>query len=224
MSELSQCVLEHEGVLVDYVGDEFMALWGAPEEQPDHATRACQAALAMLEHLPLLNERWEAVLQEPLKLGIGINTGLAQVGNVGSKVKFKYGALGNTVNLANRVQGATKYLKLPLLVTEATRAWLDESCAARLLGQVRVVNIKEPVTLYELCPAATEGWLNLKQGYEYALHEFTQGQFRQACRILGPLVMEHRDDGPSLLLLSRAVACLVEEPDSFDPVMVLPGK
>ena len=80
-----------------------------------------------------------------MNLGIGINSGPASVGNTGSTYKFKYGPLGNTVNLASRVQGATKYLKARLLVTGATRAVLGTAFAARKLCSVHVVNIAEPV-------------------------------------------------------------------------------
>ena len=93
MGALSTCVLDHQGVLVDYIGDELIAMWGAPKEAPDHARRACRAALDMLAKLPELNERWRSTLKEPMGLGIGINTGVAQVGNTGSAYKFKYGAL-----------------------------------------------------------------------------------------------------------------------------------
>ena len=224
MSVLSQCVLDHDGVVVDYTGDEIMGMWGAPDNQPDHAFRACRTALAMFESLPKMNERWQPILQEPLNLGIGVNSGTAQVGNVGSKVKVKYGALGNTVNLGSRVQGATKYLKTRLLITDATRQGLDESFPTRRLCQVRVVNIEKPVTLYELAGPNTSNWDVLKPSYEQALEEFTEGRFRQACRILGRLILDHPNDGPSLILLSRAVNCLVEDPKAFDPVMVLEGK
>jgi adenylate cyclase len=221
---LSQCVLDEEGVIVDYVGDEVMAMWGAPEEQADHAARACRAALAMLARLPKLNERWQPTVQEPVGFSIGVNSGNARVGNVGSKIKFKYGALGNAVNLGSRVQGATKHLKADLLITGATQAALDTSFLTRRLCQVRVVNIAQPVTLFELAPPGKPRWPDLKAGYEQALDEFTRGDFRHACQTLGRLIRDHADDGPALLLLSRAVGCLVEAPTPFDPVMVLEGK
>ena len=224
MSVLTQCVLDLEGVVVDYVGDEVMAMWGAPDDQPDHAARACRAALAMFANLPVINERWQSVAKEPLNFGIGISSGMAQVGNVGSRIKFKYGALGNTVNLGSRVQGATKHLKTSLLIADSTRAGLDESFHVRRLCQVRVVNIAQPVTLLELVAPNKPGWEGLKLNYEQALDEFTRGEFRQACRILGRLILDHPDDGPGLILLSRAVGCLVKKPDPFDPVMVLEGK
>ena len=224
MSVLTQCVLAHEGVVVDYVGDEVMAMWGAPEDQPDHAARACRTALAMFESLPRLNERWQATIQEPMSLGIGINSGIAQVGNVGSKMKFKYGALGNTVNLGSRVQGATKHLKTALLITDTTAAGLDTSFTTRRLCQVRVVNIAQPVTLHELRGAIKPVWPALKLAYEEALDAFTHAEFRQACRILGRLILDNPDDGPALILLARAVNRLVDESIPFDPVMVLAGK
>src|SRR5262249_30543675 len=111
MTALSECVLTWQGVLVDYIGDELMAMWGAPEPQEDHARLACRAALDMLARLPGLSERWQPVLGEPIEIGLGINTGVARVGKSGSPHKIRYGPLGNTVNLASRVQGATKYLK-----------------------------------------------------------------------------------------------------------------
>jgi adenylate cyclase len=224
MEELSGCVLAEKGVLVDYVGDELMAMWGAPDEQPDHAQRACRAGLAMLERLPAVNERWQAVLGEPLGLGIGINSGLARVGNTGSRRKFKYGPLGNTVNLASRVQGATKYFKVKLLVTGSTRARLDESLPCRRLGRIRVVNIAEPVELFELAPEGQADWVNLHQVYEEALTHFERREFAHAARLVGGYLVDHPGDGPSLILLARAANALAAESADFDPIWELPGK
>jgi adenylate cyclase len=224
MGALSDCVRAHAGVLVDYVGDELMAMWGAPEEQTDHTQLACRAALAMLDQVPKLNERWQTVLKEPMEVGIGINTGLARVGNIGSHHKFKYGPLGNSVNLASRVQGATKYLKCKLLITGETQAALDSSFATRRLCPVRVVNIAEPVALYELVPSNQPGWPEAKMQYEQALEEFENKNFSRAARILGNWRVHNPWDAPALLLLHRVVQCMVEEPNPFDPVWVLPGK
>jgi adenylate cyclase len=211
-------------VLVDYVGDETFAMWGAPEEQPDHAQRACRAALAMLEQLPMLNERWQAELKEPLDLGIGINTGMARVGNVGSKHKFKYGPLGNTVNLASRVQGATKHAKCKLLITGATQAKLGSEFATRRLCQARVINIAQPVDLYELVPSGNPDWAEAKTVYESALREFEEQRFAQAAGILGNWRTQHSNDAPALLLLHRTVQAMVEEKADFSPLWILPGK
>jgi adenylate cyclase len=224
MGSLSDCVLAHRGVLVDYIGDELLAMWGAPEEQADHARLACCAALDMLEMLPRLNERWQEKIGEPMSLGIGVNTGIARVGNTGSRHKFKYGPLGNTVNLASRVQGATKYLRCRLLITELTKNQLDDSFCTRRLCKVRVVNIEQPVNLYELAPHGSASWQELKTIYEESLVHFEMQRFREATRGLGSLMSTHPYDGPALILMARAVNLLVEQPHNFDPVWELPGK
>jgi adenylate cyclase len=195
-------------------------MWGAPAAQPEHARLACLAAIDMLKAVPSINQRWTTTLQESMALGIGVNSGIARVGNTGSRHKFKYGPLGNAVNLASRVQGATKYLRSPILVTGSTHSQLAAGCLSRRLCQVRVVNIVEPVELYELSASDQSGWIELKLGYETALAAFERRDFR----LLSGLLEKWPDDGPCLLLLSRAAACLLAPASQFDPVWELPGK
>ncbi len=224
MGVLSECVLAHKGVLIDYIGDEVIAMWGAPKEEPEHAKLACRSALDMIATLPEMSARWQAVLGEPIDVGIGVNTGTAQVGNTGTHRKFKYGALGNTVNLASRVQGATKYLKTGLVVTGTTQAQLDDTFASRRLCTVGVVNINRPVELYELVASGQPGWDDLKREYEAALARFEAKDFGGAAQLLGNLLPVYQGDGPTLVLLSRVVQCLIEEPTAFDPVWRLSSK
>jgi adenylate cyclase len=225
MDSLCEAVLAHQGVLVDFRGDELVAMWGAPKHQPDHPRLACRSAIAMLEQIAGLNQRWEKVLGEPLEVGIGVNSGPARVGNTGSKRKFKYGPHGTTVNLASRVQGATKYLKVRILVTGATQKALDDSFNTRCLGRVRVVNIAEPVELHELAaPTHRFKWSILEQGYKQAMTEFESKEFRKVIRTLGNLLVDFPEDGPALVLLARAVNYLVQETDKVDTVWELPGK
>jgi adenylate cyclase len=110
------------------------------------------------------------------------------------------------------------------LITGPTAAKLDTGCLRRRLCSVRVQNIREPVDLYELGPADRSGWSAAVTAYERALEEFERRQFREAALRLAALRRDQPDDGPSLVLLWRAVACMVEEPDPFDPVWVLPSK
>jgi len=224
MGTLSECVLAHRGVLVDYVGDELMAMWGAPVEQPDQARLAAAAALDMLAQLPKLNDRWSPVLGGAMGFGIGLNTGAARVGNTGTQRKFKYGPLGNAVNLASRVQGATKYLKAPVLVTRATHNKLGGAVPARRVCAVRVVNIAELVDLYELAPVSRPGWNALAAAYEDALNRYERRDLDGAMRVLFQLLTDHPNDGPALVLLGRAIAQRDLDPAAFDPVWELPGK
>jgi adenylate cyclase len=221
---LSDCVRAHHGVLVDYVGDEILSMWGAPDTQPEHARMACQAALDILDRLPELNAQWQPLIGEPIQVSIGINTGKAWVGNVGSKHKFKYGPLGNTVNLGSRVMGATKYLHNHMLVTSSTHRMLDERYPRRRLCTARVVNIAQPVELYELARPGQPSWAELRQGYEEALNAFETRDFRGAARLLGNQLARFPNDEPSLVLLSRSVNAMLDKSGDFDPVWQLPGK
>lgn len=224
MSELTECVSETDGIIVDFVGDEVMAMWGAPDNQPDHAQRACTTALRMLEKVPLINAKWKTILPEPFAIGVGVNSGAARAGNVGSHRKFKYGPLGNCVNLASRVQGCTKYLRCPCVITEATRAGLGDDWFVRRLCEARVVNISQPVPLYELSSGMAANWRPLRDQYELALTAFNNKDFRKSAALLGDLLEKYPDDGPSLVLMSRAVQSLLDGLENFDPVWNLPGK
>lgn len=224
LTELSAEVVEAGGVVVDYVGDELLAMWGAPTSQPDHAIRACRAARRMRHRLQAINERWQAEIGCATDVGIGINSSRACVGNTGSKQKFKYGPLGNGVNLGSRVQGTTKYLRVPAVVTGATRGQLDDSFLTRRLCSVRVVNIVEPVELYELDCTGDDQRKELFARYEEALDFFGKAEFRRAAGVLGALLERFPDDGPALVLLSRSVDAMVQPPREFSAVWQLPGK
>jgi adenylate cyclase len=224
MLELTECVNETDGIIVDFVGDEIMAMWGAPDHQPDHAVRACTTALRMLNSVPLINSKWNSVLPEPFAIGIGVNSGLALAGNVGSHRKFKYGPLGNTVNLASRVQGCTKYLRCPCVISEASRVSLGDDWFVRRLCEARVINISQPVPMYELTDGRAPNWIFLRDQYEMALQLFHQKEFRKSAALLGDLLEKFPDDGPSLVLMSRAVQSLLDGVEDFDPVWKMTGK
>ncbi|NNE91115.1 MAG: response regulator [Verrucomicrobiales bacterium] len=227
MGIFSDCIMDNGGVLVDYAGDEVVALWGAPKEQPDHAEMACNAALEIQACLPELNKKWEPIVNAKTRVGIGINTGEALVGNIGTHRKFKYGPLGTTVNLASRVQGATKYLRTPLLITGETQKQLSWGFNTRRLCRVRVNNINEPVELYEIAPPGENGWRQFRDDYETALDHFNEHRFSQASAILGDLLVANPEDGPSLQLMSRVVDAMLKNGSAegnFDPIWELPGK
>jgi adenylate cyclase len=224
LSLLSDCVAQERGVLIDYSGDALEAIWGAPEVTPDHALRACRAALKMREGLAEFNVRWEPRLGEATGISIGVNSGPAQVGNIGSRRKIKYGAFGPTVNLASRVQGATKLVGSPLLVTKRTADFLGGAFPLRRICTATTVNIAEPVDFYELPAAADAAWSKLKDQYEQALGLFEQAQFRQAMALLINLAGDYSSDVPTMNLLQRSMALFQNPPAKFDPVWHLKAK
>lgn len=222
LSTLSDQVAATGGVLVDYIGDELMAMWGAPSPQPEHAVFACHTARRMVECAAEIDARWQKIIGSKTRFGIGINSSRARVGNTGSARKFKYGPLGSGVNIASRVQGATKYLKVPVLVTGPTRDLLDDTFLVRRLCRVRLVNMVEPVDLYEVdCVGDRQEMFG---EYAAALAAFDAGDFSTAAKLLGSLLVTWPGDGPALVLLSRAVECMIREPSEFSPVWELPGK
>lgn len=223
LTSLSECVLAEDGVVVDYVGDALMAMFGAPEVQPDHADRACRAACQMLRLVPVLGERYQELVEGKFGIGIGLNSGLARVGNTGSRVKFKYGPLGSTVNMASRIEGITKQIGVPGLMTGATKADLTGTVLTRRLTAVRVVGIPEPVQLYEIQPDDSPERRELGARYEAALEHFERQEMAEALAQLAEIVKKWPGDYPSQLLLKRTAACF-SQTEPFDPVWTLTQK
>jgi adenylate cyclase len=226
MGMLTARVQEFDGSVVDYAGDGVMAVWNAPADQPDHAAKACRASLAMLADLPRLDASWRPKLGEPLRLGLGLNTGRALCGNIGSQLRFKYGALGHTVNLASRVEGATKHLKVPLILTGSTRQHLGDAFAARRLCKARLAGVVDAVDLYELHDGSdAPAWCARRDTYERALGLYESGDWAGACQALNPLVTDMtQQDEPTLALLVRAADALRTPPEEFDGVFDFPVK
>jgi len=223
MERLTARIAEFGGVIVDYVGDGLLAMWNAPAVQADHAILACRAALSMLDELPALNQAWQETLGVPFGLGLGINTGVARVGNIGSRRRFKYGPMGHAVNLASRIEGLTKQLGVTALVSDSTWQKLGDEFATRRLCRVRVAGIASPLDVYELHGRSAQDplWESRRIAYESALRQFESRHWAEACRTLYPLVASQPDgyDVPSLTLIGRAVECLKHTPTSFDPVL-----
>lgn len=145
LTPLSDIVLESGGTIDKYIGDCIMAFWNAPLDVPDHAVRAVRAALAMLEAVDTLNGQLQAEALDagrdpppPLRIGIGINTGSCIVGNMGSTRRFDYSVLGDSVNLASRLEGESKNYGVPLLIGETTAALVGDTISVIELDRITV--------------------------------------------------------------------------------------
>ena len=149
-SEMTEQVFAHEGLLKEYVGDELMAIFGAPLEQKDHPKRACLAALAMRDRLQEMRQVWLDMDRPALEARIGVNTGAMLVGNVGSKYRFSYGALGDPVNLGSRLEGLNKIYGTDILIGEDTAQLVKDLFLVREIDFVRVKGKTKPVRVYEL--------------------------------------------------------------------------
>jgi len=224
LTALSSHVQNLDGVLVDYVGDEMFAMWGAPDDMPDHAVRATSAARLMMALSVELSDQWEKYIPEGFEFGIGLCTGTAHVGNIGSKQKFKYGPMGNTVNLGSRIQGLTKHWRVQTMMNEETAMRLPSTIPKRRLCQARVVGLDGIVTLYELGSNQISPQEILWRDYEKALISYESGQHREAAQAFGDLAKRYPKDGPSLMMLVRAVQELANPQERFDPVWTAPSK
>lgn len=225
MDHLTNRVLEQGGAIIDYYGDGMAAMWNAPADQPDHAERACRAGLAMLSDLPALNERWTQALGFPLRIGVGIHSGRARVGNAGSRHRLKYGPRGHAVNLASRVEGTTKLLGVPCIITEATHGRLPDEFHRRRLCMVQVTGIRDRVELYELRQEASESWLKQRELYEAALNAFHQADFAGCLERCQGLTREFGEsDPPTVQLAQHAARCIEHPPAQFDPCVYLDTK
>ncbi|MSR31811.1 MAG: adenylate/guanylate cyclase domain-containing protein [Gemmataceae bacterium] len=222
--ELSKCVHAETGVLVDFLGDGMLAMWGVPGFQPDHARRCVNAALQMQGKMVVLNEKWRRQIADNLAIGIGINSGKAWVGNTGSSIKFKYGPLGPAVNLASRVEGLTKYLHCSILVTGATKKFLDEDFLTRRVTRTRVTNVQEAVDIYQVLLGKTPGDKELCTVTEEALKELENGEFSSAAKLAGIGIGSFPKDGPLMLILNRAAQEMINPSAQFDKVWMPPGK
>ncbi|MEW6219509.1 MAG: adenylate/guanylate cyclase domain-containing protein [Thermodesulfobacteriota bacterium] len=151
LTPMTQLILDARGTVDKFIGDAIMAFWNAPQDDPEHAVHACQAALAMLRRLPVLNREWQARGLKPIGIGVGIHSGPARVGNMGSDQRFDYTAMGDTVNLASRLEGVNKLYGTGIIASAATRDLVTgRGFAFRQLDRVRVKGKGEPVTIFEL--------------------------------------------------------------------------
>ncbi|MDY7091510.1 MAG: adenylate/guanylate cyclase domain-containing protein [Acidobacteriota bacterium] len=251
---MTRLVLDEGGTLDKYMGDALMALFGAPVEQPDHALRACHAALQMRAELRLLNARWhqEGLFEgrsAEIGIGIGINSGEMAVGNMGSDQVFDYTVIGDNVNLGSRIEGLNKLYGTEILCSEGTvrevealEAGFDartqtatdlgtvdlaQGLVFREVDRVRVKGKNEPVSLYELV-----GQRPLPAEIQARIETFGQGlafyrrrRFHQAEALFLELLEEHGEDGPSRLFLERCRRYLDDPPpEDWDGVETLTRK
>jgi adenylate cyclase len=152
LTRMAAQVIDNQGTLDKFIGDAVMAIFGAPVPYPDHAARACRAALAMIEELEKLTAKWVLEGREPFRMGIGINTGEMVVGNLGSEQLFDYTAVGDGVNLGARLESLNKEYKAErcIIISESTYEAARDVIEVRPLGEVRVKGKTRPVVIYEL--------------------------------------------------------------------------
>ncbi|BDA77872.1 adenylate/guanylate cyclase domain-containing protein [Leptospira kobayashii] len=150
LSAMTDLIIEYKGTIDKYMGDAIMAFWGAPVPLEDHAYYACVAALAQLEHLKVLQKIWAERNVPVIDIGIGLNSGPAVVGNMGSSHRMEYTCMGDTINLGSRLEGSNKMYGTNVIISEYTYEKVKDRVVARELDLVRVKGKTQPVRIYEL--------------------------------------------------------------------------
>ena len=228
MTEMTAIVFRHDGVLAHYAGDGLEAFWNAPLPQPDHARRACETALDMMAALGPLRREFAARGWGDLDMGIGVNSGTMIVGNLGSRDRLAYTAVGDAVNVASRLEGLSKEYGVHIVIGEATLQSAGDLFEYRFLDLVAVKGRGEPVRVYELLGRAGSTPPERRQiltRYERGVALYRSRRWAEATALFEDLAAAAPDDGPVALYRRRARELLEQPPGSdWDGVWIAKTK
>ena len=189
---LTRAIIANGGMLDKYIGDAIMAIFNAPIEINNHPKAACRSAIEMVLALQEDNET-------PFRIGVGINSGLAVVGNMGSSLRFNYTAIGDTVNTASRLEGLCKDYKVTIILSEETKNHLDESFVCRCLGSANVKGKRNEVVIYELMLPLPHRDA-LKRDFDAAFSYYSEGVYEEAARGFQYCIDEYGDQASEVFL------------------------
>jgi len=211
LGPMTDVILSRKGTLDKYIGDAIMAIFNAPLLIKDHPALACSTALDMSKKLKGLNEGFRAKGFPEINIGIGINTGDAIVGNMGTDIRFDFTAIGDTVNLASRLEGLCKLYGTRTIVSESTVSALppDVFPGLRELDLIKVKGKDKPVVIYELLEEIDPA---LRERFASALRLYREGRFKEAREIFNALGDEYKDN-PSRMFASRCDEIKQAPPD-----------
>lgn len=207
LTEMTNIVLENSGTLDKYIGDAIMAFWNAPLNDPDHAFHACVTALEMNRKLLTLHPSWTAMGRSLIFQRVGLNTGIAIVGNVGSQTKFNYTLVGDPVNLASRLEGANKEYGTRLGISEFTYQKCADKLVVRELDDIVVVGKTKPIKYFELIGLVGEkiddNILRFKDIFEKGISNYKSRNWKEAILNFEESLKIKSNDKSSKLYIER---------------------
>jgi adenylate cyclase len=228
LTDMTKIIFRFQGTLDKYIGDAVMAIWGAPFDAPDHAEKCCAAAVNMLSKLSELQKDWRARGYPELDIGIGVNTGIASVGNMGSSLRYGYTAMGDSVNLASRLEGLNKEYGTRIVISDSTRKEIKgDALVFRELDLIRVKGKLQPVTIYEVLSteAAANGGAELVELFGRGRDAYKQQNWRAAKTLFEQVLQRWPDDAPAQIFQTRCDEYLTEKPaDDWDGVYEMKHK
>lgn len=206
LDEMTGEILRYGGTVDKFIGDAIMALWGAPRPHDRDALAACRAALANRAKLADLRKDWEAAGLPSLRTRIGINTGTATVGNFGSPSRLDYTAIGDTVNVASRLEGLNRVYGTDILISDVTQSAVDDAIVTRPIDKVAVKGRQEGLVIYALIcerEEASEADLALARSSAEALELYLDGKWDEAEAKFAGILDRHPGDGAAAILRDR---------------------
>ncbi len=227
LTPMTAAVMNRRGTVDKFIGDAVMAFWNAPLTTPDHTRQACEAALDMLKELELLNKSWLKRGLPTLRIGIGIHCGLARVGNMGSKQRFEYTVIGDSVNLASRLEGLTKLYNAEILVSGTVCDALHKDFIFRQVDMVRVQGKMKPVTVCQLLGRRDAADARIEeelQCWHEAFAYYSIGDFSAAEQLLHHLTEQQPEDSLYSMYLNRCRQLAAAPPEHWDGITVLRSK
>ena len=228
LTEMTDIILRYDGTVDKFIGDAIMAFYGAPIAMPDHPLKACLAAIDMKKRLRELQEMWRNAGMDEIHARMGIHSGKATVGNMGSRNKMNYTVMGDAVNLASRLEGANKHYETSAMISGATYEGAKDRIEARRLDMVRVVGKTEAVPIYELMGrkgSLPDRIYEMLESYNRGLDYFVKRDWRQARGFFKQALKIVPDDRPSGLYVERCETFMKNPPSrGWDGVYVMKGK
>lgn len=227
LTAMTDIVFKYDGTLDKYMGDAIMAIFGAPLTQPDHAGRACQAALDMMSELHRLQKKWQEEGKPALNIGIGVNSGDMVVGNMGSQMRFDYTVMGDMVNLGSRLEGINKEYGTNIICSEFTYNAVSDSMCCRELDMVRVKGKELPVKIYELLGQKKDEnkFKALIDNFEEGLMLYRASRWDEAIAAFQKALTVKPEDTASLLYIERCKNLKKNPPpSSWDGVFTMTKK
>ncbi len=228
LSAMTDIILSYNGTIDKYEGDAIMAFYGAPYSYEDHALKCCLAAIDMKRRLREMQETWRKAGKDELFVRMGMNTGDAVVGNMGSQTRMDYTAMGDSVNLASRLEGANKFYGTYAMISESTYEVAKDHIEARKLDTIRVVGKTEPIVIYELLGnkgTLPDRMLDMLDKYYDALEYFHHREWKKALSLFNQALKVIDDDGPCLTYRERCEAFIKKPPTKkWDGVFSLKAK
>ncbi|MBQ4378950.1 MAG: adenylate/guanylate cyclase domain-containing protein [Treponema sp.] len=219
LSAMTDIILAHGGTIDKYEGDAIIAFWGAPTNQADHAKRAVDAAMACQKKLREMQDELTKVTGKPFVQRIGLNTGKAVVGNMGSRSRFDYTMMGDTVNLASRLEGINKQFGTFTMCSEATmKSALENACEYKFrpVSNIAVVGKKEGVKVFvPMCERDFEEIAPERKIYDEAYGLFEKGDFIAAKEKF----VSNSDDAPSQKFIEKCEKLIQNPPENWDGIL-----